>query len=275
MKRNLLFGISLSLVVGCTGEYVPQDGTENPGVDAGDPVDQADAAPPIEPDNRVIDQLQVLYRFEGAPGQTVIEDVSGVGEPYNLTIRAPELATWEGGYLTFTEPNVVENLAPLTKVYDACTASNELTLEVWVKNATIENTGYLLTSSQENTANVRNFGFHQTGDNWDGHLRTNQNNQNGSNPSALAVAGTATIETQHIVYTRDSSSGVADFWINGVKQVPRSITGNFGNWLPEYGLYVGNEPNLARPWQGTIYLAAVYCKDLTPAEIQQNYAEGY
>ena len=275
MKRNLLFGISLSLVVGCTGEYVPNDGTENPGVDAGDPVDQPDAAPPVEPDNRVIDKLQVLYRFEGAAGQTVIEDVSGVGEPYNLTIRTPELATWEGGYLTFTEPNVVENLAPLTKVYDACTASNEISVEVWVKNTSIENQGYVVTSSQENTANVRNFGFHQTNDNWDAHLRTNQTGNNGANPTALSVPGTATTEIQHIVYTRDSSSSVADFWINGVKQVPRSITGNMSTWAPEFGLYIGNEPTLTRPWQGTIYLAAVYCKDLSPAEIQQNYAEGY
>jgi hypothetical protein len=275
VKLHLLCAISLSLAVGCAGEYVPTEGQQNPGVDGGDQADLADAEPIVEPDNRVTDRLQVLYRFQGSPGQAVIQDVSEVGLPYNLTIRNPELASWEDGYMTFLEPNVAENLEPVSKVIEACRASNELSVEFWVKNASIQNQGRVVTSSQAGSNNTRNFGVKQNNATWESRLRTSQNNANGTNPAMISPLETASIEIQHIVYTRDSSSSVADFYINGTKQVPKSILGNFGNWALDYGLFVGNEETLQRPWLGTIYLLAVYCKDLSPSEVLQNYNEGY
>ena len=64
-------------------------------------------------------------------------------------------------------------------------------------------------------------------------------------------------------------------YVDGVKQSPDSVPGNFGNWDLTYGIAVGNEPSLDRPWLGTVYLLAVYCKELSQAEITQNFTDGY
>jgi len=279
VKSIFLCGLSVVVAAGCTGEYTPTPGEENAGVDAGAVGDNADAAPPVETDNRVVDGLQLLYRFEGTAGQAEVADVSGVGEPFNLTILDPAAVTWEAeGGMTITAPTVVQNTGPVTKAIEACSQSNEITVELWLKNATIDgegDQGYVFTSSQAETANVRNFGIHQDDDNWEFHLRTNQTGNNGANPAAPAVAGTATTEIQHVVYTRDALSQTANFYIDTQKQVPRQIPGTLSNWGLDYGVYLANEPTVQRPWLGTLYLAAVYCRELSAAEIQQNYAEGY
>jgi hypothetical protein len=186
--------------------------------------------------------------------------------------------SWEGGYLTFIQPDpalstVAANPNPLDKVNTACQASNAISAEVWVKNATIDNTGRIFGSSID--GDNRNFTIKQQTDYFQFRLRTSQNNADGNNPYlADSPVGTATAIDQHIVATR-GSIGVTSFYVDGVKQAPDSVPGNFGNWDLTYGVAVGNEPNLVSPWLGTIYLAAVYCKELSVAEVQQNYAEGY
>jgi hypothetical protein len=275
MRTNLLCGLSLSLLVatGCGVDTLPPDGDPDEDPNGSGP----DAGPPAPGSNRVTDGLQLLYRFEGAPGQTTIDDTSGVGDPINLTIRDPEQVTWEGGYLNVIGPTIVEHLNPISKVTDACRTSHELTLELWLMNASTEEpplNGYVIASGDPDNNQSRNFGLHQQVLNWDGHLRTDQNNAAGSNPTALASSGDATTEIQHIVYTRDSATGTVDYYIDGIKGVPRTVKGAF-NWELEYGLSIANQPTLDRPWLGTLYLAAVYCRELSPSEIQQNYEDGY
>lgn len=275
MKNTLLYAfLVLSVGAGCGVDTI-EPGGENPGADAGG--GGGGDGGTVEQDNRVTDQLQLLYRFEGTAGQTTVGDVSGVGDPFDLTIADPATVTWEGGYLTFAqlEPrNVAQNPNPITKVVDACKATNTMSVEVWAKNATIENQGRVITSSIDN--NTRNFAIKQVNDYYEFRLRTSQNNNDGVDPYlAASPIGTATAIDQHIVATR-SSVGVTNFYVNGAKQSPDSVPGNFGNWDLTYGIYFGNEPNLdSNQWLGTIYLAAVYCKELTGDEVQQNYAEGY
>ena len=47
------------------------------------------------------------------------------------------------------------------------------------------------------------------------------------------------------------------------------------DWTRPDQLAFGNETGGGAPWLGTIYLAAVYCKKLGPAEVQKNHAVGY
>ena len=54
-----------------------------------------------------------------------------------LTIADPAAVVWEpDGGLTLTAPTIIQNLEPVQKVFDACKQTQEITVEVWLKNAT-------------------------------------------------------------------------------------------------------------------------------------------
>jgi hypothetical protein len=227
----------------------------------------------VEQDNRVTDQLQLLYKFAGVAGQTTVADVSQVGEAFDLTIADPAQVTWDGGGMTFIGPTIAQNPNPLAKVMDGCMATNTVTVEAWVKNATIESNGRIISSATN--ADTHNFALKQQNDYFELRLRTSNNNTNGNDPYlASSPIGTATLVDQHVVVTR-TTVGVTNFYIDGLKQSPDSVPGNFGNWDLTYGIAVGNEPSLDRPWLGTVYLLAVYCKPLSQEEITQNFNEGH
>ena len=63
--------------------------------------------------------------------------------------------------------------------------------------------------------------------------------------------------------------------MNGV-QHPTTVvlTGNYSNWDVSDKFSIGNEGSADRPWYGTVYLVAVYDRDLSPEEVTQNYAAG-
>jgi hypothetical protein len=271
--KNLLTAfLILSVGAACGVDTIEPSGGDNPGADGGGG-GGGDGGGTVEQDNRVTDQLQLLYKFAGVAGQTTVADVSGVGEAFDLTIGDPAQVTWDAGGLTFVGPTVAANPNPLSKVMDGCMASNTITVEAWVKNATIETNGRILSSAIN--ADTHNFALKQQNDYYELRLRTSQNQPNGNeNYLAASPIGTATQLDQHVVVTR-STVGVTNFYIDGLKQSPDSVPGNFGTWDLTYGIAVGNEPSLDRPWLGTVYLVAVYCKALTQEEITQNYNEGH
>ena len=270
MKTNLLTAIFI-LTAACGVDTIKDDGGDNPGADGGG--GGGGDSGTVEQDNRVTDQLQLLYRFGGAAAQTAVAESSGVGTGFDLTIADPAQVTFDAEGMTFIGPTVAQNPNPMTGVIDACKASNTMSVEVWVKNAGIEGNGRIISSGLGTDAH--NFALKQQNDYYELRLRTSQNNQNGDNPYlAASPVGTLTAVDQHIVVTR-SSIGVTNFYVDGIKQSPDSVPGNFGNWDLTYGIYIGNESTLDRPWLGTIYLAAVYCKELSLAEVQQNFAEGH
>ena len=55
---------------------------------------------------------------------------------------------------------------------------------------------------------------------------------------------------------------------------PLPLTFGFVNWDPNCPIVVGNEATLDRPWQGTIYLLAVYEYAFTADEVAANFAAG-
>ncbi len=269
MKTNLLTAFFI-LTTACGVDTIKDDGGDNPGADGGG--GGGGDSGTVEQDNRVTDQLQLLYRFGGAAAQTTVADTSGVAG-LDLVIADPAQVTFDAEGMTFIGPTVAQNPNPMTGLIDACKATNTISVEAWVKNAAIEGTGRIISTGLG--PNAHNFALKQQHDAWELRLRTSQNAPDGNeNYQAISPLGTATAVDQHIVVTR-SSIGVTNFYIDGLKQSPDSVPGNFGNWDLTYGIYVGNESTLDRPWLGTIYLAAVYCKELSVAEVQQNYAEGH
>ncbi|MBE9114239.1 hypothetical protein IQ273_33305, partial [Nodosilinea sp. LEGE 07298] len=80
--------------------------------------------------------LQVLYTFQPGDRPNQVQDVSGVGEPINLTIGQPNRVTWlEGGGLRLNESTIVDSNQPPNRLIEALRATNEITVEVWVKPA--------------------------------------------------------------------------------------------------------------------------------------------
>jgi hypothetical protein len=81
---------------------------------------------------RIQTGLQALYLFEEGSGSTV-NDVSGVGTPLDLTIATPANTTWLSGGLSIDASTIIDSGVAATKIFTSAVATNELTVEAWVK----------------------------------------------------------------------------------------------------------------------------------------------
>ena len=219
----------------------------------------------------------VLYTFEEGSGTTV-NDVSGVGSPLNLTVANGAATSWVSGGLSINSSTIVESSVAATKVIDAVTTSNAITIEAWVKpaNDTQDGPARIVTVSA-NTSN-RNFtmgqgkfGAHPT-DVFDFRLRTTTQSNNGR-PSITSPSGTATTMLTHIVNTRDAT-GAASIYVNGVLQTSGTFGGNLSNWNSTYKLGLANELTVDRPWLGELHRVAIYDSSFSQSQVTQRFAAG-
>lgn len=219
--------------------------------------------------------LQVLYTFQEGNGAAVVNDVSGVGSPLNLTIENVNSVNWlPSGGLDLVSSSSLRSSGS-SKLVTACTNSESMTVEAWSKTDNIAQTGpgpvRMVSLSGSTTA--RNFTFGQDTDIYEMRLRTSDTGSNGDSPSLATPASTVTTELTHAVYTR-TNTGSASIFVNGVPRIVDTISGNFANWDAGYDLILGNEESGDRPWLGELHLVAVYCDALSSAAIQQNQAAG-
>lgn len=262
MFRTRLAATILISLSGCMSDLGrvggPGDGF-GAGPDAGAP----------EAQGRVTAGLQVLYDFKEEIGSTFVRDVAEVGPPADLVIADAPYVTWgPSGGIHITEPTVITSGLPPTKLYSACTTTNQLTLEAWIRPASLDQTGARIVSYAIDTRN-RNFSLHQDGDRFYAPVRTTDTNPDGE-PYVEAPAGTATGAIQHVVLARNGIETA--LYVNGAKVATSPIAGDFSEWDPGYRLALGNEVSGDRPWLGDIYLVAVYCRKLTDDEVAQNFA---
>jgi hypothetical protein len=83
----------------------------------------------------------VLYEFAETSGNQVL-DTSKIGAPLNLVIGDASGAAIERGkdssnglnYINILTRNLIQSTAAATKIIDACKASGEMSVEVWVEN---------------------------------------------------------------------------------------------------------------------------------------------
>ncbi len=262
----------------CDGET--DEGCEDAG-DGPDASDAGDAADVVEDrfvevepnlDGRVTGGLLVLYAFMEGRGD-VVKDYAAVDPPLNLRIDSFDHVTWlDGGGLQINGSTTIASDTPTTRIFEACQTSKAITVEAWVKPALADQEGPARIFGLSLNSSLRNFTLGQAGDAFDFRLRTTSTNLNGE-PSLPTDAGVATTELIHVVYVRNSG-GLARFVINGQAAGTATVDGDTSNWDPVYRLIVGNEFQEDRVWLGTIYLAAVYARPLTPDDIAINYAVG-
>lgn len=236
------------------------------------PTPSPTSTPPPGGGVRVTNGLQVLYTF-AENGGNLVGDVSGIGSPLNLQIANVNAVSWlNGGGLAINSPVLISALSDETKILTACKASNELTLEAWIKPANTSQDGpaRILTFSLDPLN--RNFTLGQEFNVYDVRLRTTTTSENGV-PSLATGSNTVSTQLAHVVYTR-AASGASKIYLNSNEAASGSIGGDFSGWDASHTLALANEMSGDRPWLGEIQLAAVYCRALSAAEVQQNFLAG-
>jgi hypothetical protein len=221
--------------------------------------------------------LESLYTFKDGAG-TVVHDRSGNGAPLDLSVGDPAAVRWTPDGLVISSTTQLASAGPATKIIDASRASNELTIETWVKPANTHQQSLARIATISNDAVRRNIELLQERE--DGpqssrfsvRLRTSETGGNGK-PPLRTPKGSATIDLQHIVYTHDAH-GLARIYVNGVEQAREVRPGDFSSWDESYRLVLANVATGDRPWLGEYQLVAFYDRALSPIEVRQNYRTG-
>lgn len=226
---------------------------------------------------RVTDGLAALYDFEEPTGD-MVRDVSGVGQSLDLRIQDMSRATRMPGVLSFEAPTLVTSSQYASKIVDRCKASNEISIEAWMRPKNVTQDGPARVVTMSRGSSERNFTLGQglwggqPSDLFDVRLRTTNTDDAGM-PSVITPAGSARVDLMHVVYTRNSS-GNAKVYVDGNQVVQANVSGSFANWRTDFELTLGNEVGTSRPWLGDLHLVAIYSRALSGAEVDQNFAAG-
>jgi hypothetical protein len=215
--------------------------------------------------------LQALYQFHEGAGDKV-HDVSGIGEPLDLSIENPARVKWLPGRLLVQASTRIRSAGPATKIIEAVKASGELTIEVWIKPQHGEQRGPARIVSLSDNPSRRNVTLGQQGHTCDVRLRTTTTNENGL-PSTTAPAESLNINLTQIVFVRHAD-GMARIFIDGQARVKRHVGGQLSNWSDSFAFLLGNEASGDRPWLGEFQLVAIFSQALSDDEVLQNFKIG-
>jgi hypothetical protein len=220
---------------------------------------------------RVTTALQALYDFRNVE-KGVVRNLSGNSKAQHLNVRVPtNVKAGPSGLVVQGKSSIASDTAA-GGIISELRRSGALSIEIWIRPQSLTQSGpaRLITLSKD--GNERNFTIGQEGDKLDFRLRTTATSTNGI-PSLMTQAGVVQPGLMHVVCTH-SRSGVTRIFVNGKKVAEQQLKGDFSNWSDEYKLGIGNELSGDRPWEGAVSLAAIFSRDLSADEVQQNYAAG-
>ncbi len=227
---------------------------------------------------RVSENLQVLYNFSNGEGSEV-SDISGVGAPMTLYISREGVTTeWiKGQGLRVTENTIISNMGTATKLLEALPETNEITLEVWVKQEEMIQSGpariITLSTDHFNRAVTLAHEGNESAYKYVARLNTTGTDANGVPEIASDIDFTSK-SLHHVVYTHDND-GMERLYINGQVFYSGTREGSFSSWDDDYQFALANEITGDRPWIGIFYLVAVYNRALSESEVDQNYQSGF
>ena len=221
--------------------------------------------------SRVTSGLQVLYDF-ASPSGAVIHDRSGVGKPINLSISDSKAVKRSEGKLAVSGKTTIRSTKPARKLIDAVRRSGALTIEAWIQPAKTKQDGPARIVTLSKNSNERNFTLGQDADKYEVRLRTTRTSTNGI-PAVVSKGRAAGTKLTHIVYAF-AKDGQARLFVNSKSVATSKVGGLPSNWNGSFELALANELSGDRPWQGTLYLVAVYSRALTPKEIARKFAAG-
>jgi hypothetical protein len=221
-------------------------------------------------EQRVENGLVMLNSFEEGEGQTVNDRTENTPS-MNLQINDLDKTMWGVGFLELKGATVLKAVSS-EKILKMCRATNEISIECWIRPAVGAQSGPARIITFSKDAYERNFTLGQTDGGFEVRLRTTATDLNGLDESVSASLP-LTNEMMHVVYTR-SASGTARLLINNEEAARNdNIGGDFSNW-ENFDFALGNELNGARSWQGEYHLVSIYSRALNNIEIEQNYLAG-
>lgn len=262
---------------------------------------------------RIEDALVAKWIFDSLSGGNIVEDVSGVGAPLNLTVDNPANVTQHDGFLTIAGETRIHSGGSGTaqKVYDACTASEEMTIEAWIRPAvtgqgqpgTTGPARIITMSDPAAGTSQRNFllGQGEFTAARDDHLRarvrssvTNEDGSFQSTPPLVSPDGTIN-ETvlYHVALTvsniaEDADEKRLDLYVNreelSFSPTPAAsalfsgtFTGGAVAWDRDYQINVANEDDsdgTPRYWLGELHFMCIHSRALGPDEVEANFHAG-
>ncbi len=220
---------------------------------------------------RVRDGLVAFYDFSEADG-TVIRDRSGVEPSLDLVIERPESVRWLGTGLQVEASAVILSAEPAERIVDAIKRSQGLTIEAWVTPASGEQSGPARIVSLSKNPSERNVTLGQDRDAYDVRLRAESTDRNG-NPSTASRRNVVVPQLTHVAFTR-TADGTTQLFVDGEQAGAGQTTGSLASWDASHRLSLANEVTGDRPFLGTLHLAAIYDRPLSPEDVQQNFAAG-
>ncbi|MGD8524642.1 MAG: LamG domain-containing protein [Thioalkalispiraceae bacterium] len=217
-----------------------------------------------------------LYEFKTGQGN-IAYDTSG-SEPINLSLVGD--VSWVGGWgIKINGSGYAQGGASSSgKLYDLIQATGEYSLEAWVAPNNVTQEMARIINYSGGPGN-RNFSLSQTLYNYDFQNRNSLTDLNGeaavSTPDAAEVLQ-ATL--QHVVATYTTTEG-RKIYVNGVLQTAPDAQagGSLNSWSNTFSLVLGNEPAASNDdnlWKGTIKMASIHNRALTPEQINQNFVAG-
>lgn len=214
-----------------------------------------------------------LWEFKSGSGTTAF-DTSGVEPAINLQLMGD--VEWFGGWgITINDGRAQGDTTSSKKLHDLIKATGEYSIEAWVvpNNVTQEMSRIVTYSAGDN---ARNFTLEQNLYDYDFRHRSVTTGLNGdpalSTPDADEVLQ-ATL--QHVVATYGPVEG-RKIYVNGslVTQADPVATGSLVDWQDTFAFVLGNEASGGGLWQGTLRLVAIHNRELTQAQITQNFDVG-
>ncbi len=244
--------------------------------------------------SRVVDDLELLYRFEDEPAgshravgssaaglELIVPDGAPVGRPAGSSTG-----------LSLTGPTLVASTGAARRLVERLGGADALTLEAWVTPREVGLSegapARIVTLSADHEQ--RNLTLGQTAAGYyEVRLRNTGTEANGSVRGVLssAMPGGAGGRVRaggltHIVFTWSQAIGGASLYLDGVEVASRPMPGTLlaapGSgelgWDASYRLAIGDEIVGQRAWLGDYHLVAVYRRALSPQEVLRNHLAG-
>ena len=226
--------------------------------------------------NLTDEQVENL-RNGDAPGSgpaTDILDTSEYGDALDLTIGGAGAVSWiDGGGIDITGEVRIESDGPATKLYQALTATNELTIEAIFAPANITQDGPARIVSMSQDQGRRNFTLGQDDEDYALRLRTTESSSNGT-PQVGAGVTLVPDQQEHVIASYNDAGEVVLRRNDAVDVREPEPGGDFSGWNASMGLILANEFESERPWEGRITRIAIYDRAVDRVQAERMFGGG-
>lgn len=251
-----------------------EDGSSSSSGSTGDPGPSSDCLAP----GRIPEWPLLLYDFCEGEG-TEVASITEVDLPLAMEGGVPDMGFWwepDGLRVNSGQDGTtaLRSIEPVFDRLDPCRDGDEVTLEVWATPASESQGGptrivELGPTSGNGSANLS--------------LRMNPEWAEPGYVGVVSAGGTPSgplewydipfLKPNHLVLVHGAD--VDTLYLDAEVIATRDNPGDLSGWNPNYDLVFGNQTDYeVRNWAGTYHLVALYCRALTPEEIQINFTAG-